>query len=77
MEPQVAPTVSGPPATPGGGQDISCMLTTVDTQMLVQLAESLKPMAEAQSKVIMEKKREATRGKHYDGAELVPSYGKD
>ena len=53
------------------GQDLAQMLAAVGTRMGATMAESLKPMAEAQTKAILEKRRVATEGKQYDGADLA------
>ena len=53
------------------GQDIAQMLAAVGTRMGVTLAESLKPMTLATTNAMLEKRRAATEGKQYTGADLA------
>ena len=54
-----------------GNQDMAQMLASMGTSMGNTLAKSLKPIAEAQTKAMVDKKIFSTEGKQYDASELA------
>ena len=58
-----------------GNQDMAQMLAPMGTSMGNTLAKLLKPMAEAQTKEMVDKKIFSTEGKQYDALELAKIKG--